>query len=134
VGDVFADFYAKNGRESDKENFGYLSVACVRQAFRCFKAWRVTAAHTSPFEECLCYMAEGDVVEELINSEDTAAVLASLETLKGIEKAIILGRYYGDLKFSQIAEDFGMNINTVLSRHRRALEKLRPRLSRHFFS
>ena len=39
VGDVLLEFYAKHGTGSDKENFGYLSVSCIRQAYKLFKVW-----------------------------------------------------------------------------------------------
>ncbi|MDR0326065.1 MAG: sigma-70 family RNA polymerase sigma factor [Oscillospiraceae bacterium] len=134
VGDVYLDLYAKHGTGSDKENFGYLSVACVRQAYKRFKAWDARAAKTSALDECLNFLADDEVIDELVRSEETGEVLASLETLKTIEKAVIIGRYYGDLKFSEIAGGLGLNLNTVLSHHRRALEKLRPRLTRYFLN
>jgi RNA polymerase sigma factor (sigma-70 family) len=130
VGDVFLDFYAKNGMGSDKENFGYLSVACIRQAYKRFKS--LDAQKYITLDECLNFISDDDVVEEIIQNDDTDAIYKSLDVLKAIEKAIIIGRYYGDLKFSEIAEGLGMNISTVSSHHRRALEKLRRRLTRYF--
>ena len=134
VGDVYLDFYTKHGSGSEKENFGYLSVACVRQAYKRFKAWDARAAKTSALDDCLSFLTDDEVIDELVQSEETEEVLVSLETLKTIEKAVIIGRYYGDLRFSQIAGDLGLNLNTVLSHHRRALEKLRPRLTKYFLN
>ena len=130
VGDVLLDFYAKHGTGSDKENFGYLSVACIRQAYKRFKAWDMRRSVT--LDDCLHFLSDDDVVEEIIQNDETDAIFKSLEVLKAIEKAIIIRRYYGDLKFSEIAESLGMNLSTVSSHHRRALEKLRRRLSRYF--
>ena len=123
------DFYERHGMGSDKENFGYLSVACIRQAYKRFKAW--DAQRSIALEDCLLFLSDGDVVDEIIQNDDTDTIFKSLEILKVIEKSIIIGRYYGDLKFSEIAENLGLNINTVKSHHRRALEKLRQRLSRY---
>ena len=134
VGDAYLDLYAKHGPGSDKENFGYLSVACVRQAYKRFRAWDARAARTSALDDCLSFLTDDEVIGELVRSEETGEVLASLETLKTIEKAVVIGRYYGDLQFSQIAGDLGLNLNTALSHHRRALEKLRPRLTKYFLN
>lgn len=128
VGDVLLEFYAKHGTASEKENFGYLSVACIRRAYKRFKAW--DAQRNVTLDECLHFLSDDDVVDEIIQNDDTDALFKSLEVLKVIEKSIVIGRYYGDLKFSEIAENLGLNINTVKSHHRRALEKLRRRLSR----
>jgi len=129
VGDVFLEFYARHGTGSDKENFGYLSVACIRHAYKRFKVW---GAHRSvALDDCLHFLSDDDVVDEIIQNDDTDAIFKSLDVLKVIEKSVIMGRYYGDLKFSEIAENLGLNISTVKSHHRRALEKLRRRLSRY---
>lgn len=129
VGDVLLDFYAKHGANSDKENFGYLSVACIRLAYKRFKVWDKHKNVT--LDDCLHFLSDDDVVDEIIQNDDTDTIFRSLEVLKVIEKSIIVGRYYGDLKFSEIAESVGLNISTVKSHHRRALEKLRRRLSRY---
>jgi len=129
VGDVLLEFYAKHGTGSDKENFGYLSVSCIRQAYKRFKAWDTNKNIT--LDDCLHFLSDDDVVDEIIQNDDTETIFKSLEVLKVIEKAVIIGRYYGDLKFAEIAENLGLNISTVKSHHRRALEKLRRRLSRY---
>ena len=131
VGDVFLDFYEKNGMGSDKENFGYLSKSCIRRAYKVFKALDTDKFKTLSLESSLYFLSEADVVDEIIQSADTKAVLDSLEILKAVEKVVIKGRYYGELKFSKIAEELGLNLKTVISHHRRALEKLRPHLSKH---
>jgi RNA polymerase sigma-70 factor (ECF subfamily) len=128
VGDVLLEFYAKHGTGSDKENFGYLSVACIHRAYKRFKAW--DAQKNAALDDCLHFLSDDDVVEEIIQNDETDTIFKSLEILKVIEKAVIIGRYYGDLKFAQIAENLGLNISTVKSHHRRALEKLRQRLTR----
>ena len=130
VGDVLLDFYTKHGTDSPKENFGYLSVACIRQAYKCFKV--LDKKTDISLDDCLYFLSDDDVVEEIIQSDETNTIFDSLEVLKAIEKSIIIGRYYGDLKFSEIAENLGMNISTISSHHRRALEKLRRRLTRYF--
>jgi RNA polymerase sigma factor (sigma-70 family) len=116
VGDVLLEFYAKHGTDSDKENFGYLSVSCIHQAYKRFKATNKNVA----LDDCLNFLSDDDVVDEIIQNDETETIFKSLEVLKVIEKAIIIGRYYGDLKFAEIAENLGLNISTVKSHHRRA--------------
>jgi DNA-directed RNA polymerase specialized sigma24 family protein len=72
---------------------------------------------------------ETDIARELIQTEDAAAVLESLKTLRDIERVVVTQRYYGGFSFAQIAEENGLKLNTVLSHHRRALGKLRPQLT-----
>jgi DNA-directed RNA polymerase specialized sigma24 family protein len=57
-------------------------------------------------------------------------VLESLKALRDIERVVITQRYYGDFSFAEIAKVNGLKLNTVLSHHRRALDKLRPQLTK----
>jgi RNA polymerase sigma factor (sigma-70 family) len=132
VADAFLDLYKSKRYSPDKENFGYLSVACVRVAFRYFKAWDIQKRRAVDLDECLAFVSEDDFVDDIIRGSDTASVLASLETLKRIEKIIITQRYYSDFTFAEIADANGLKLNTVLTHHRRALEKLRPVLTAYF--
>jgi DNA-directed RNA polymerase specialized sigma24 family protein len=72
---------------------------------------------------------EIDVINEILQTETTDAVLESLKVLRDIEQIVITQRYYGDFSFAKIAEINGLKLNTVLSHHRRALGKLRPKLT-----
>jgi RNA polymerase sigma factor (sigma-70 family) len=71
---------------------------------------------------------EDNFVDEITRADDTAAIIESLQTLKHIEQVIVRERYYGDFTFREISERHGINLNTVLTHHRRALDKLRPKL------
>ena len=115
----------------EKENYGYLSTVCIRLAYRKFMAQAADFKRVYLDEEGTSLLEESDIVEELIRTEDTAAVLESLKTLRDIERIVITERYYGDFSFAQIAEANGLKLNTVLSHHRRALAKLRPQLTKY---
>jgi RNA polymerase sigma-70 factor (ECF subfamily) len=132
--DIVQDAYVKlrsSGQyRPDKENFGYLSVVCIRLAYRHFMAQALDFKRVYLNAEGTYLLDETDIVNELIKAEDTAAVLESLKTLRDIEGVVINQRYYGDFSFRAIAEDNGLKLNTVLSHHRRALEKLRPQLTK----
>lgn len=106
-------------------NFGYLSVVCVRLAYRAYKKQK---RQETDYIDLL--VSEDDVVQQVMEREDAAAILTSLDTLREIERTILTLRYYQDCSFAEISRKTNVKLNTVLTIHYRALEKLRPRLSR----
>ena len=133
VQDAYIRLRTSKVYEPQKENYGYLSITCVRLAYRHFMA------QSSDFDRVysddatglgLSLVDETDVAQEIIHAEDAAAVLESLKTLRDVERVVITQRYYGDFSFNEIAEANGLKLNTVLSHHRRALGKLRPQLTK----
>lgn len=117
------------GFTPDKLNFGYLSVTAVRLAYRLFMRQAKAAAELTLDYPGAQLLDEAEVAGELMAAEDTGLVLASLATLRDIERIVVTQRYYGDLSFAEIAAANGLKLNTVLSHHRRALARLRPRLN-----
>jgi len=113
-------------------NFGYMSVACIRAAYRVFHRNDRDGRNTVPFELAAPLVDEDSFVDEIANADDTAFILQSLQTLKDVERVIVSERYYGGFTFREISERHNINLNTVLSHHRRALEKLRPVLAQYF--
>jgi len=67
---------------------------------------------------------------QIMEREQASEILESLDTLREIERSILTLRYYEDCSFSEISRRTGIKLNTVLTTHYRALEKLRPRLSK----
>lgn len=57
--------------------------------------------------------------------EDKARVISVLERLNQSDKLIYKERYFENLTFHEIAEKHSIPLNTVLSTHRRFLQKLR---------
>jgi len=131
VNEAYMNLLKAKSFQAEKENFAYLSKVCLRVAFRYLKRINRDLESTSPLNQCLNFIPVEDFVEDLIQEEDTKALLDSLETLRQIERIIISQRYFGDLKFHEIAKKNEINLNTVKSHHRRALEKLRRTLSKH---
>lgn len=115
---------------ADKENYGYLSVTCVRLAYRLFMSQSRDQAQLSFDATGTRLVSETDVAAELLASEESDVILQSLAAVRDIERIVVTQRYYGDFSFTEIAEANGLKLNTVLSHHRRALEKLRPKLTR----
>ena len=113
----------------EKENYGYLSVVCIRLAYRKFMTQASDFSRVYLDAEGTSLLDETDIADELIRTEDAGAVLESLKILRDIERIVITQRYYGDFSFAEIAKANGLKLNTVLSHHRRALSKLRPQLT-----
>ena len=116
----------------DKYNFGYMSTACVRRAYKVFHRNDCDNERFVNLDLITPLIDESSFVEEIEKAEDTRFIFESLQILKQIEQLIINERYYGNFSFREIAERHSINLNTVLSHHRRALEKLRPTLSKYF--
>ena len=132
VNQAFLDIMKSEGFDKAHYNFGYMSTACIRIAYRVFHKNDLELKSFAQFGLTSALIDEDNFVDEVEKAEDTAAILQSLETLKRIERIIINERYYGNFSFREISERHGINLNTVLSHHRRSLEKLRPVLSLYF--
>ena len=132
VNQAFLEVTRGSGFSAGKFNFGYMSTACIRAAYKVFHRNDRESGITVSFDLAAPLIDEDSFVEEIEKAEDTALILHSLHTLKQIEQIIIRERYYGDFSFREISERHGINLNTVLSHHRRALEKLRPTLTKYF--
>jgi len=132
VNQTFLDIAKSPGFTTEQYNFGYMSLACIRTAYKVFHRNDSDSNILVSFDLTSPLIDEDDFVEEIARASDTAAILQSLSTLKHVEQVIINERYYGDFSFREISERHGINLNTVLTHHRRALEKLRPILSLYF--
>lgn len=66
---------------------------------------------------------------EAIRNEAQERVRAALDRLEAKDRLVLQMYYVYTLKYAEIAETLGMNINTVASRLMRAKEKLREYLS-----
>ena len=122
--DIVHDAFLQVKQES-QYNFGYLSTVSVRLAYREYRRQKQVESN---YIDLL--VTEDDVVKQVMERENASEVLESLETLREIERKILTLRYYKDYSFAEISKQTGVKLNTVLTTHYRALEKLRPRLSK----
>ena len=132
VNQAFLDVIKSPSFTLDNYNFGYMSVACIRVAYKVFHKNDQEKNIFLSFDLTAPLINENNFVEEIVNAEDTEFIVKSLLTLKQIEQIVIRERYYGELSFREISERHNINLNTILSHHRRALEKLRPIISSYF--
>ena len=130
VQDAYLRLRTSGSYTPEKENYGYLSVTCIRLAYRSFMRQAAEFRRVYLDEDATVLIDETDIVHEILRVEDSREVLESLKTLRAIERIVIAQRYYGNFSFARIAQANGLKLNTVLSHHRRALAKLRPQLTR----
>jgi RNA polymerase sigma-70 factor, ECF subfamily len=64
-------------------------------------------------------------IDEVISRESARRIAEGLETLSPIQQRVLLLRYFGELRFEEIATMVGCPLNTALSHARRGLEQLR---------
>ncbi|MDR2598813.1 MAG: sigma-70 family RNA polymerase sigma factor [Oscillospiraceae bacterium] len=129
---AYVNLRSGNSYAPEKENYGYMSVMCIRLAYRVFMSQAVEFEQKIILTDEIALIDETDIVEELIRVDEAYAVLESIKVLREIERIVITQRYYGNFTFNEIAENNGLKLNTVLSHHRRALNKLRPQLTKMF--
>ncbi len=132
VNEAFLALLTAKTYTEDKMNFGYLSVSCLRIAYRAFKSKDFILNAPMGLDDYSDVLSERDFVDELIAAEDTSVILSSMLVLRQIERIIVTERYFGNLRFAEIAQRHNIKLNTVLSHHRRALDKLRGYLQKYF--
>ena len=97
VHDAYLDLRTGRHYAPDKENYGYLSVVCVRMAYRRFMEQSANFNQAFLDAEGTSLIDETDIVDEILQAEDTYAVLESLKVLRDIERIVITQRYYGSI-------------------------------------
>lgn len=66
-----------------------------------------------------------DASQRLSGSEQEARLRRAIERLPEPQKQVVMLRYYGDLKFVEIAQTLGCPLNTALGRMHKAMLKLK---------
>ena len=128
VNQAFLEVGGSAGFSGGKCNFGYMSMACLRGAYKVFHRYDADRERMVCLADAMPLIDEDNFVDEVMHAADVEAVFASLQVLKEVERVIVRERYYGAFTFREISERHGIKLNTVLTHHRRALEKLRPLL------
>jgi len=72
--------------------------------------------------------AQVDPATSTLRAQDAAAVRRSILELPEPQRLVVERRIYGDQTFAAIAQELGCPLNTVLSRMRLAVEKLKQSL------
>ena len=75
------------------------------------------------------YTSEQDCPEgRLIVSEESARIFEAMAKLPAEQREVVSLHIHGKMKFREIAEQLNVSINTVQSRYRYGIEKLRTLL------
>jgi len=93
---AYVNLKSSKSYSPDKENYGYLSIVCIRSAYREFITQATEFKQISIDEEGTTLIDETDILNEILQTENAEAVLESLKVLRDIERVVITQRYYGD--------------------------------------
>jgi RNA polymerase sigma-70 factor, ECF subfamily len=69
-----------------------------------------------------------DASSQLDNGEQVQRLRQAIDQLPAPQKQVVMMRYFGDLKFVEIAETLGCPLNTALGRMHKAMNKLKTLL------
>lgn len=104
VNQTFLEVQKSPGFHTGLHNFGYMSKACIRTAYKVFHKNDRDSGILTGFDLTAPLIDEDNFVDEIEQADDTAFILASLQTLKQIEQIIITERYYSDFSFREISK------------------------------
>ena len=125
--DVFVDFARRAVEFRLRSNLkGYLAACVANRARDLLRAKSRQNVPLSAMPEQRANPASPSA--QLIHNEQTANLRAALAELPYAQREIIILHLNGKLKFQQIANHLGLSINTVQSRYRYGLDKLRSLL------
>ncbi len=127
--DVFVDFAGRVSEFRLRSNLkGYLAT-CV--ANRARDLLRAKSRQDVPLSAVPEQRANpGSPAAELIHDEQAARLRAALDEVPFEQREVIVLHINAKLKFQQIANHLGLSINTVQSRYRYGLDKLRALLKK----
>ncbi len=127
VNQAFINCRTSKNYKKENENFGYLSQICKNLAIKKYKLFKWELANLINYED-LDEDLDEILVDDRYNQNNLYRdfIKNSFKRLKSIEEKILYLKYYGDLTFAEISEKTDIKINTILSHHRRALNKLKP--------
>jgi RNA polymerase sigma-70 factor, ECF subfamily len=124
VHDVFVTFAGTTGSfQLSRTLKGYLST-CVANAAR--DRNRSSSRRDVSLEAAEAMDSDSDnPIEYIIDSEQSGRITSLLGQLPYEQREVIVLHLHQEMRFREIAEALGISINTVQSRYRYGLEKLR---------
>jgi len=128
VHDVFVSFAQSAGKLKLKGNLKAFLATCVVNRVR--DRIRTRQRQPAPLDEAnsICSKANGPELSAVC-SEELQKLSRAMAQLPYEQKEVIMLHVYGGLMFKHIAKSQQVSINTVQSRYRYALDKLRSLLN-----
>jgi RNA polymerase sigma-70 factor (ECF subfamily) len=124
VQEAFVRFWRSRHRVADPVAYLY---SCVKH---CSLDWRRARGRQSRREEAVARPeAEPWFAGPLEQEERRAAIAAALRELPESQREVLVMKLWGGLSFPQIAEALAVSANTIASRYRYGLAKLREQLA-----
>lgn len=124
--DVFVRFAAGGGCDVNSNLKGYLMSCILNQARDELK--KKSNVSNKSIEDTDCSVISKDTLDELIDCEESVGIFKALAQLPRTQHEAVVLHLYADMKFTEIASLTGVSINTVQSRYRYGVEKLKELL------
>ncbi len=128
VNQAFCQCIGAKSYTPDKLNFGYLATTCVHIAYETHEGEQREYPEADAQSDGIGETTEEQVLKQI----DSVSFLQHFETLREVDAQTLYLRYFAQYTFAEIALHLDRKLSTILSIHRRALQKLKPRLSEHF--
>ena len=127
VHDVFVHFAgAPADMRADRNLRGYLMRCVANRAKNLIKRQQLQPVH--PMDERDDAGRQDCPESRLIVSEESMRIFEAMAKLPAEQREVISLHIHGQMKFREIAEQLDVSINTVQSRYRYGIEKLRTLL------
>lgn len=126
--DVFVDFAGSVDGSMIRSNLKSYLISCV--ANRARDQLRSKARQSTYQAEQLCSRpVSTSPAKQIIDAEESVRVFEALAELPYQQREVFVLRIQGQMRFREIAGLLGLSINSVQSRYRYAIEKLRAILN-----
>jgi RNA polymerase sigma-70 factor (ECF subfamily) len=124
VHDVFVHFAGAPADMRASRNLrGYLMRCVANRAKNLIRRQQLQPGHQMDEQD---YAGEQDCPEfRLIVSEESVRIFEAMAKLPAEQREVVSLHIHGRMKFREIAEQLNISINTVQSRYRYGIEKLR---------
>jgi len=127
--DVFVDLAGAAEGLMIHSNLKSYLVSCVANRAR-DQLRRKTRQSTCQPKQLYPQLISRNPVKQIIDAEESARVFEALAELPYQQREVFVLHVQGELKFREIAGQLGVSINSVQSRYRYAIEKLRAILDK----
>ena len=130
IQDLFIDVWERRGKIATVENVkAYLIISLRRELIRRIAKIRKENLPESALSLQFSFSPEDFLISSEQNTEHTALLSKSLESLTDRQREVILLRFYHNLEFQEISLVLEMNIQSVRNLLFRALDKIRKDLA-----